>query len=85
MLLKLHNVYAGYDGSDVLKGIDLQMEQGTTTCIVGPNGAGKTTTVEKNGRTEMPPGRVRAIGLLVNRPPPRGGCRSFRLPILLAN
>ena len=45
MLLKLHNVYAGYDGSDVLKGIDLQVEQGTTTCIVGPNGAGKSTVL----------------------------------------
>jgi ABC-type branched-subunit amino acid transport system ATPase component len=30
-------------GGDVLKGISLQVEQGTTTCIVGPNGAGKST------------------------------------------
>jgi ABC-type branched-subunit amino acid transport system ATPase component len=43
MLLHVHNVYAGYDGSDVLKGISLHVEQGTTTCIVGPNGAGKST------------------------------------------
>src|ERR1700730_926406 len=45
MLLKLHNVYAGYDGGDVLKGIDITVEQGTTTCIVGPNGAGKSTVL----------------------------------------
>src|SRR5438552_10975886 len=45
MLLRLHNVYAGYEGGDVLKGIDLQVEQGTTTCIVGPNGAGKSTVL----------------------------------------
>ncbi len=45
MLLKLHNVYAGYEGGDVLKGIDLAVEQGTTTCIVGPNGAGKSTVL----------------------------------------
>ncbi|HVB74315.1 MAG TPA: ABC transporter ATP-binding protein [Ktedonobacteraceae bacterium] len=45
MLLKLHNIYAGYDGGDVLKGIDLVVEQGTTTCIVGPNGAGKSTVL----------------------------------------
>ncbi len=43
MLLKLHNVYAGYEGGDVLKGISLEVEQGSTTCIVGPNGAGKST------------------------------------------
>ena len=45
MLLKLHNIYAGYGGGDVLKGIDLEVEQGTTTCIVGPNGAGKSTVL----------------------------------------
>jgi ABC-type branched-subunit amino acid transport system ATPase component len=45
MLLKLHNIYAGYGGGDVLRGIDLDVEQGTTTCIVGPNGAGKSTVL----------------------------------------
>src|SRR2546425_8801180 len=45
MLLKLHNIYAGYEGGDVLKEIDLQVEQSTTTCIVGPNGAGKSTVL----------------------------------------
>jgi ABC-type branched-subunit amino acid transport system ATPase component len=45
MLLKLHNVYAGYEGGDVLKGIDLEVTQGATTCIVGPNGAGKSTVL----------------------------------------
>jgi ABC-type branched-subunit amino acid transport system ATPase component len=45
MLLKIHNIYAGYDGGDVLKGISLNVEKGTTTCIVGPNGAGKSTVL----------------------------------------
>jgi branched-chain amino acid transport system ATP-binding protein len=45
MLLKLHNIYAGYDGSDVLKGINIAVEKSTTTCIVGPNGAGKSTVL----------------------------------------
>jgi len=45
MLLKLHNIYAGYDGSDVLKGINIEVERATTTCIVGPNGAGKSTVL----------------------------------------
>lgn len=45
MLLQLHNVYAGYEGGDVLKGISMEVEQGTTTCIVGPNGAGKSTVL----------------------------------------
>jgi ABC-type branched-subunit amino acid transport system ATPase component len=45
MLLSLSNIYAGYDGSDVLKGVTIHVEQGTTTCIVGPNGAGKSTVL----------------------------------------
>ena len=43
MLLEMHNIFAGYDGGDILKGIDLETAVGTTTCIVGPNGAGKST------------------------------------------
>lgn len=42
-LLTLTDVYAGYDGGDVLKGVSLAIEPRTTTCIVGPNGAGKST------------------------------------------
>lgn len=45
MLLQLNNVFAGYDGGDVLKGVDLQVEKGDITCIVGPNGAGKSTVL----------------------------------------
>lgn len=44
-MLKLHNIYAGYDGSDVLKGVDLEVQEGSITCIVGPNGAGKSTVL----------------------------------------
>ncbi|HEY6410832.1 MAG TPA: ABC transporter ATP-binding protein [Ktedonobacteraceae bacterium] len=42
-MLKLHNIYAGYGGGDVLKGVDLEVAPGSLTCIVGPNGAGKST------------------------------------------
>lgn len=45
MFLRLQGVVAGYDGSDVLKGINLELQQGTLACIVGPNGAGKSTVL----------------------------------------
>jgi ABC-type branched-subunit amino acid transport system ATPase component len=45
MLLSLQNLVAGYDGSDVLKGVQLEVEKGSITCIVGPNGAGKSTVL----------------------------------------
>jgi len=44
-MLRLTNVFAGYGGGDVLKGVDLLVEKGSLTCIVGPNGAGKSTVL----------------------------------------
>lgn len=46
MLLRLQNLVAGYDGSDVLKGVHLEVDKGSITCIVGPNGAGKSTLLK---------------------------------------
>jgi branched-chain amino acid transport system ATP-binding protein len=43
--LRLEGVVAGYGGSDVLQGVDLDVEPGSITCIVGPNGAGKSTVL----------------------------------------
>lgn len=45
MLLELRDVVAGYDGGDVLKGVNLPVLEGSITCIVGPNGAGKSTVL----------------------------------------
>lgn len=46
MILSMRNVTAGYDGSDVLKSLDLGVAEGSVTCIVGPNGAGKSTVLK---------------------------------------
>jgi ABC-type branched-subunit amino acid transport system ATPase component len=45
MILKLNNIFAGYDGGDVLKGVNLEIQTGSITCIIGPNGAGKSTVL----------------------------------------
>jgi branched-chain amino acid transport system ATP-binding protein len=42
-LLELRGVHAGYDGIEVLHGIDLAVDAGTVLAVLGPNGAGKTT------------------------------------------
>ena len=43
MVLNIEQIVAGYDGSHVLKGVNLVVEPRSITCIVGPNGAGKST------------------------------------------
>ncbi len=41
--LQLEGVSFGYDGTEVVSGIDLVAEPGKVTALVGPSGAGKTT------------------------------------------
>src|SRR3954451_6345820 len=45
-LLTIESVVAGYGRGDILRGIDLPLEDGTVTCLVGPNGAGKSTVLK---------------------------------------
>lgn len=40
--VRLSGIYAGYDGSDVLDGLSLELGAGTTV-LLGPNGSGKST------------------------------------------
>jgi branched-chain amino acid transport system ATP-binding protein len=44
-VLELTGVRAGYGAAEILRGVDLELEPGTITCIVGPNGAGKSTVL----------------------------------------
>jgi branched-chain amino acid transport system ATP-binding protein len=44
-VLVLTGVVSGYGGSDILQGVDLEVDGASVTCIVGPNGAGKSTVL----------------------------------------
>ncbi|HEV2907626.1 MAG TPA: ABC transporter ATP-binding protein [Candidatus Eremiobacteraceae bacterium] len=44
-LLDVRGLRAGYGSVEVLRGIDLRLEQGRVATIIGANGAGKTTTL----------------------------------------
>src|SRR5215216_6374011 len=44
-VIEARNLTKSYAKTEVLKGIDLQVERGTMLALLGPNGAGKTTTV----------------------------------------
>jgi ABC-type branched-subunit amino acid transport system ATPase component len=44
-MLSISGIVAGYGQGDILRGVDLELEERTITCIVGPNGAGKSTVL----------------------------------------
>jgi iron complex transport system ATP-binding protein len=41
--LRVQNLYAGYNGADVIKNINLAAGSGEFLCVAGPNGSGKST------------------------------------------
>lgn len=46
ILLETRDLYGGYGGNDILKGVSLRVEDDEIAVIVGPNGAGKSTAMK---------------------------------------
>jgi ATPase subunit of ABC transporter with duplicated ATPase domains len=42
-LLEIRDLVTAYGKIEALKGVSLEVQQGSITCLLGPNGAGKTT------------------------------------------
>ena len=53
-MLSVRNIYKRFGALEVLKGINLDIEQGKVTTIVGPSGAGKTTLLQIIGTLSAP-------------------------------
>ena len=43
MTLEIKNLYAGFEGKIILKGVNMKLERGEVHALMGPNGSGKTT------------------------------------------
>ena len=46
MILKVENLCSGYDKSQILFDMNLQVDEGESVCILGRNGVGKSTTLK---------------------------------------
>jgi branched-chain amino acid transport system ATP-binding protein len=66
-LLEVAGLTAGYQRSQVLHGIDLEVAEGTVTALLGANGAGKTTTLRAISGTVWRRGTVRFDGRDLSR------------------
>ncbi len=44
-MLEVTDLFAGYGGPDVVRGLDISVGRGETVALLGPNGAGKSTVM----------------------------------------
>nr|WP_205599717.1 MULTISPECIES: Fe-S cluster assembly ATPase SufC [Arhodomonas] len=64
-MLEIRNLHASVDGTEILKGIDLDIEPGKVHAIMGPNGSGKSTlskVLAGDERYEVTAGEIRYRG-----------------------
>ena len=68
MSLNLSNVEAGYNAVKVLKGVSIDVHEGSIVALLGPNGAGKTTTLKViSGLLQVSAGKIEFEGESLNR------------------
>ncbi|MBY0122222.1 amino acid ABC transporter ATP-binding protein [Bacillus sp. S/N-304-OC-R1] len=53
-MIEIRNLHKQFGNTEVLKGIDLKVEEGNTVCIIGPSGSGKTTLLRCLNLLEVP-------------------------------
>lgn len=53
-MLKLENLFSGYEDIEVLKGISIEFQKGIVYAILGPNGSGKSTLLRTIDRIIKP-------------------------------
>ncbi len=52
--VELRDIHVSFGTLEVLRGVSLAVEQGTTTCVIGPSGSGKSTLLRVANRLQEP-------------------------------
>lgn len=70
-MLEVSGLKTGYEGIEVVHGVDLKVDEGESVCVLGANGAGKSTTLRAIMR-QLPYwyGHVRFLGHDLSRARP---------------
>ncbi|MBS7606482.1 MAG: ABC transporter ATP-binding protein [Candidatus Bathyarchaeia archaeon] len=69
-IVELIDVWKSYDGTQALRGLNLEVNRGEIFGLIGPNGAGKTTTLKIIvGLLKMDRGIVRVNGVDISEEP----------------
>ncbi|MCM3501168.1 amino acid ABC transporter ATP-binding protein [Microbacterium sp. P26] len=69
--LGCRDIHLSYGANKVLRGVDLDVPEGTTACVIGPSGSGKSTLLRALNRlTEPDSGEVLLDGRSVMRDDP---------------
>ena len=54
MMLKIRNLQKNFDDLEVLKDINIDVDEGEVVCIIGPSGSGKSTLLRCINQLEIP-------------------------------
>jgi urea transport system ATP-binding protein len=75
--LRISGLTVSYDGSRILRGLDLEVQQGQLVCLMGRNGVGKTTALRAlMGLVAAESGELVVGGTPVQQLPPAGRARA---------
>lgn len=67
-MIKIHNLYKKFGKNEVLKGIDLSINEGGIFAVLGPNGSGKTTLIKSILGMVIPnSGEIKVNGMSVKQ------------------
>ena len=61
--IEMNNISFAYNGTDVLRGVSLTVQEGEFLAVIGPNGGGKTTLLKiVLGMLKPTAGEIRVLG-----------------------